>query len=144
MTQTILIAAYLMLLTVLAVRVYRSASFPGASAHMSRGSHSYKFWVGRYQRHPYHAVSCSGDCECLRGLSEKRYLGEEAPPLPVPSCERAQCECKYVHFNDRRDKYRERRSVRSKMSPGTDRRKALGRRSTDGVADYEGLLVAAG
>ena len=143
MLQSVLLVAYFLLLAVLVLRVYRSASFPGASAHMSRGSHSYKYWIGRYQRHPYHAVSCSGDCECLKGFCEKRYLGDEAPPLPVPSCRKPECDCTYVHFNDRRDKYHDRRRLEGRMDPGLDRRKSPGRRASDGVLAYEGLLAAA-
>ena len=146
MLQNALLIAYGLLVAALALRVYRSASFPSGATHMSQGHHSYKYWIGRYQRRPYAAVSCSGECECLQGLSSKRYLGGEAPPLPVPSCTKSQCDCTYVHFNDRRDKFRERRRLEragKRLEESEERRKSTGRRASDGLWPEESLLMPA-
>lgn len=37
--------------------------------------------------------------ESLRGV---RFLPEEAPPLPLPDCSWARCNCRYTHHVDRR------------------------------------------
>lgn len=136
MYQTVLLVACTLVAAMLAWNLYRSASYPSGRTHMSQGLHSYRYWIGRYQRRPYHAVSCRGECECLRAFREKRYLGEEAPPLPVPSCHKSHCDCKYVHFNDRRASASDRRELggahaQSGGSRGLDRRKSLGRRASD-------------
>ena len=131
MLQTILMWTCLLAVLLMGWHLYLVSTYPAHQRHMSRGSRSYRDWIGRYQRHPYHAVSCRGECQYLRGLTKKRFLGSEAPSLPVPSCPRDHCDCKYVHFNDRRDKYRERRTVEGRMEPGRERRRSLGRRATD-------------
>ncbi|HUL12696.1 MAG TPA: hypothetical protein VLU73_11075 [Methylococcaceae bacterium] len=54
----------------------------------------------------FHAVTieCGMDCcEAVNKLKDKRLLSNEAPLLPLPACDAAQCDCRYVHFNDRRD-----------------------------------------
>ncbi|RLQ20818.1 hypothetical protein DWB85_15590 [Seongchinamella sediminis] len=67
-------------------------------------------------RNRYHAVTVSpmeGGCEAVRNLPNRRYLVDEAPLLPLPNCTRQRCDCKYVHYQDRRD-------------PGSDRRQSPG------------------
>jgi hypothetical protein len=52
-----------------------------------------------------HAVSVESDfmvCDAARTLGDKRFLSAEAPPLPLPGCDRGRCECRYVHHEDRR------------------------------------------
>lgn len=51
-------------------------------------------------------------CKASEALAGKRMLGREAPLLPLPDCDRPQCQCTYVHFSDRR--------------AGEDRRSAFG------------------
>ena len=53
----------------------------------------------------YHAVSIrSGpdSCESVKAFRGKRYLATEAPPLPVPGCDAAACDCRFRHHEDRR------------------------------------------
>ncbi len=53
----------------------------------------------------YHAVSIrKGDriCEAVNKLTGQRILSKEAPMLPVEGCDIANCECSYVHYQDRR------------------------------------------
>ena len=53
----------------------------------------------------HHAVSivtgprCCDEARALRG---QRFLSREAPPLPLKDCGRADCTCRYEHYQDRR------------------------------------------
>lgn len=54
---------------------------------------------------PFHAVSIETDavpCTAVRQLGDQRFLSSEAPPLPLPGCDRGRCECRYRHHEDRR------------------------------------------
>ncbi|MBT1444318.1 hypothetical protein KJI95_07235 [Shewanella sp. JM162201] len=66
--------------------------------------------------HPFHCVAIVSDsdsCTAQKALGQKRFLSAEAPTLPLPNCDKAQCQCHYQHFEDRR-------------VPGTDRRARYG------------------
>ena len=67
-------------------------------------------------------------------LQKQRFLMRDAPPLPLPTCEAAKCECRYVKFADRRvgprrgDDY----GISNTFVRERERRnKSLGRRKTD-------------
>jgi len=55
----------------------------------------------------YHAVSirCGKHaCQAAQDRKGKRHLSTEAPILPLNQCDRPdQCECRYQHYDDRRD-----------------------------------------
>ncbi|MBP8924343.1 MAG: hypothetical protein KBG75_00655 [Pseudomonadales bacterium] len=54
----------------------------------------------------YHAVTvvCSMDaCDGVRRLSHKRFLSNDAPQLPLSYCTAKTCNCRYVHYSDRRN-----------------------------------------
>jgi len=57
-------------------------------------------------REPFHSVSIICDrrqaCRTARGFGERRFLAREAPTLPLTSCEKATCACRYEHHDDRR------------------------------------------
>ena len=53
----------------------------------------------------YHAVSIKPGprcCQTAKTMSGVRFLSKQAPRLPLPQCDAASCECKYVHHEDRR------------------------------------------
>ena len=55
---------------------------------------------------PYHGVSIMPEKNCClvaRNSRERRYLAREAPRLPLPDCDAAMCQCRYSHFDDRRE-----------------------------------------
>lgn len=55
---------------------------------------------------PFRAVSVrigSDSCGAARLLSDNRFLGNEAPGLPLAECDVDQCQCRYEHHADRRD-----------------------------------------
>ena len=53
----------------------------------------------------FHAISIRPGrraCEAQKALDGQRILASEAPRLPLPGCDIVDCECSYVHYNDRR------------------------------------------
>lgn len=87
---------------------------------------------------PYHAVSIHAGPSCPETeirYGGVRFLSKDAPPIPLPSCDRRSCGCRYVHHEDRRSGFdRRHRDVwepASRLAKGGDRRKSPGRRVTD-------------
>src|ERR1700687_1304351 len=77
----------------------------------------------------WHAVSVVGGpaaCPATQGLRHKRFLSDEAPPLPLPECSAPwRCKCIYRHHSDRRATLRRRETDRIRLpSPrlGKERR----------------------
>jgi len=87
---------------------------------------------------PFHAVSVKAGprcCQAAKSMAGMRFLSRQAPLLPLPQCDAATCECRYLHHDDRRDLPRRATDGASvKGGPpfaGQDRRKSRGdRRST--------------
>ena len=88
---------------------------------------------------PYHGVSIrptKDSCGSARNLQDQRFLAREAPRLPLPNCDAAVCQCRYSHFEDRREG--DRRSLHAlqrglssgpgnmEHRSGSDRRRSLG------------------
>lgn len=46
--------------------------------------------------------TATGACSAVRNYGGKRFLGKEAPKLPVAGCSAKPCLCRYIHFADRR------------------------------------------
>lgn len=70
--------------------------------------------VGR-QSSAYHAVSLrlgKTACRAAAELEGERFLSASAPRLPLADCDAAECDCRFVHHEDRRS--------------GTDRRDPFG------------------
>jgi hypothetical protein len=66
-----------------------------------------------HAQHPYHSVSVETLPDCCiaaRKLAKKRYLSDEAPMLPLENCQASDCQCRYLHFDDRRDEEAGRRN----------------------------------
>lgn len=60
----------------------------------------------------YHAVSVKPGayaCSAANEIAGQRFLATEAPSLPLPDCDAAECDCHFIHHNDRR-KGKDRRS----------------------------------
>ena len=59
----------------------------------------------RQESSEFHAVSIrtgKRSCDAVKKFDGQRILASDAPRLPLPGCDIAHCECKYVHFKDRR------------------------------------------
>lgn len=53
----------------------------------------------------YHAVSIKPGayaCNEANEIAGQRFLATEAPEVPLPGCTSSNCECHFVHHNDRR------------------------------------------
>jgi hypothetical protein len=75
-------------------------------------------------------------CEAARQFGNMRFLCAKAPRLPVPECSAATCNCRYVHYADRRSGQDRRRRydwTRERDVGVVNRRAGGGRRSTDSV-----------
>ena len=86
---------------------------------------------------PYHAVSIESgtkSCAAARELEGRRYLSSAAPMLPLKGCTQPKCQCRYVHYQDRRSA-RDRRNnfANPHAHKMNDRRDGGGRRMTDPV-----------
>ena len=56
-------------------------------------------------RAKYHAVSIKPGayaCSAANDIAGQRFLAAEAPNLPLPGCDAAECECHFTHHKDRR------------------------------------------
>ena len=75
-------------------------------------------------------------CEAARQFGNMRFLCAKAPRLPLPECTAAVCNCRYVHYSDRRSGQDRRRIYdwnRERDLDVVNRRSGRGRRSTDAV-----------
>jgi hypothetical protein len=62
----------------------------------------------------HHAVSIAPGPRCCAGARElrgQRFLSREAPMLPLASCDRTDCTCRYEHHPDRRKGMRRARDL---------------------------------
>jgi hypothetical protein len=91
----------------------------------------------KQQWHAVSVVARSVACPAIEALRDKRFLSDEAPPLPHPECSSPwRCKCVYLHHSDRRA-IRRRATDRGRFpNPwvGKERReglKARGRRADD-------------
>ena len=138
MYQNILLGVVLVLLLILLRSVM---SGPGKTKPRKSAARqkvrAKKSAAASLQKGAYHAVSCVGNCRHLEPYKGKRYLTDEAPPLPVPECTSSNCKCRYVHYDDRREDDGDRRGIvglRNELyahSGEQDRRKRRGRRESD-------------
>jgi hypothetical protein len=55
---------------------------------------------------PFHSVTIVPGpraCVAAHAQFDQRFLAREAPPLPLKGCECTHCECRYEHYDDRRN-----------------------------------------
>ena len=98
-----------------------------------------EFWD--HKEFPFHCVSCrcsAEHCKAADPLKKRYFLVKGAPEMPVPECTAIPCQCRYVHFEDRRhDDEGDRRAVFGvqrdlyRYTQKQERRHALGRRMED-------------
>jgi hypothetical protein len=75
-------------------------------------------------------------CEAARQMVDIRFLCAKAPRLPLPGCSSPNCECRYMHYSDRRsglDRRNPDHYTRANEIGMDDRRSNRGRRSTDPI-----------
>jgi hypothetical protein len=67
---------------------------------------------GNGSRYPAVSIRTSRNgCPAAEALRGQRFLPDEAPPLPLPHCTWARCNCKYSHHVDRRSGNLDRRKM---------------------------------
>jgi len=93
----------------------------------------------------FHAVSIKmgkRGCQAAKDMVGRRFLATAAPKLPLPGCDVIDCDCKFVHHQDRRSR-KDRRSpfAHSGLGGGTGafetEQRTGDRRKDDGVEDDE-------
>ncbi len=80
-----------------------------------------------------HGDAC---CEAAKSITDERFLLEEAPMLPLPTCDAETCHCTYQRFDDRRADIRRASDMGFHMASqlqGQQKRisRSLGRRRED-------------
>ncbi|QYJ85462.1 hypothetical protein K0I73_14830 [Shewanella mesophila] len=85
-----------------------SEQAPIASEQESKSDQNARAGLRSY--HSVEIVNESGMCASAKGLKGKRYLSQDAPKIPLPNCENKECNCRYIHYEDRR-KYNEDRRL---------------------------------
>ena len=83
---------------------------------------------------PYHAVSIepgSRCCKDARKLEGHRFLATGAPTIPLKGCTSASCQCRYIHYNDRRSNRDRRNQTFNPRGHQMAERRTGGRRNTD-------------
>ena len=76
----------------------------------------------------YHAVSIrigKEACAAAKSMAGQRFLSTEAPRIPLPECDTANCKCHFIHHKDRR--------------AGKDRRSPFGAGSVGGGSGRFGV-----
>lgn len=89
------------------------------------------------RKQSYHAVeihAAAQACPAVRSFRDKRFLSRDAPPIPLPSCSAPDCDCVYVHYDDRRSGPRRDAYLHGAYRQGErkqERRRQTGRRFSD-------------
>lgn len=91
-----------------------------------------------YSQLPFRGVVIrqgSHTCAAVQQLAGTRFLAKEAPRLPLNDCNVAACQCRFAHFDDRREDDRRRTHAlqrgfvdavgKSERRANTDRRSAV-------------------
>lgn len=97
----------------------RSRTAPGAEhkadrAYLKKKLQEKKRQSATIAQNRYAAVSIrpgKGACAAAKDLRERRFLPSEAPITPLADCTFRHCECRYVHYADRRSGDDDRRSI---------------------------------
>jgi hypothetical protein len=86
----------------------------------------------------FHAVTIAAGpraCDAARRLQDQRFLSRDAPPLPLKDCSCSNCECRYEHYDDRRQLGRRARDLGVSIDGYTENEKRggakRGRRKSD-------------
>lgn len=126
-------SALLVALTVLGLIVFIFVRKRSESTRFSAVAESSK----EDRKRSYHAVEIRPSaqaCSAVRSFRNKRFLSRDAPPIPLPSCTSPECDCVYVHYDDRRSRQRRDVFLHGAYRQGErnlERRRQTGRRFTD-------------
>tara|TARA_R110001592_G_scaffold363371_1_gene685551 strand:- start:171897 stop:172316 length:420 start_codon:yes stop_codon:yes gene_type:complete len=135
----ILFLLVVVVLAILVFRFLRSSAKPAArTASGPKRLHRAKaVTAGTNAYHAVSVISGPGACQQALALADKRFLPAELPQLPLADCTSNNCQCKFMHFDDRRDSESDKRAptaLRSELytaSGKPERRAGGGRRKGD-------------
>ena len=74
------------------------------------------------QETEFHAVSIrlgSNACTVAKEIQGERFLATEAPLFPLTGCDVSNCQCRFVHYSDRRARDDRRNPYRGSMGIAT-------------------------
>jgi hypothetical protein len=134
--------AILLLIIAVAALLLKSRPTPQPSGNVGRENKLKKEKTPKGStpstNNPYHAVSIEFDleaCPTVQSISDKFFLANQAPPIPLQECTSAACHCKYIHHKGRRHAIRRPQimlATEAYASTGKlERRENIGRRETD-------------
>lgn len=108
---TAFVAILVLLIAILLVRRRQDAA--GERPSRPRKKRPKSAAVGRATTTKYHAVSLKFNslaCDAAKAMDGKRFLSSAAPRIPLLECDVRKCNCRFVHYRDRRtgDERRER------------------------------------
>ena len=86
----------------------------------------------------FHAVSIRLDnnaCTAAKEMQGERFLASDAPMFPLPDCDSPKCQCRFVHYKDRRARDDRRNPYQGSMGLGTGKQKAEQRAGRDRRGD---------
>lgn len=134
----------LVMLIVLGVVLYRLNLWPWTHPTGSARNTAKSPSRDASHRNPYPAVSirCATGCDAAQELKGQRFLGNQAPSLPLADCDAQHCQCRYAHHVDRRTGNLDRRRLlgakKDYMSffGKEDQREGRGRRASDWAEAY--------
>lgn len=129
---------------VVAVVLYRLNLLPWMRHSSSTWTANKTSAAAAVNRNPYPAVSirCAGGCEAVQAFKGQRFLGDEAPALPLENCTASHCHCRYAHHVDRRTGNLDRRRLIGEHHDYVgffgreDQREGRGRRASDWADAY--------
>lgn len=123
-------------LAIVVFRFLRSSAKPSGRA----GVATKRLSSAKAKGTAYHAVSVTcgpNACEQAQAMVGKRFLSGQISHFPLPECTSGNCQCKFVHYDDRRDAEGDKRAptaLRSDLytaSGNPERRSGGGRRKRD-------------
>jgi hypothetical protein len=82
----------------------------------------------------FHAVSIrlgSNACTVAKEIQGERFLAREAPQFPLTGCDVSDCQCRFVHYRDRRANDDRRNPYRGSMGGSTGKLKQEQRTGRD-------------
>ena len=78
------------------------------------------------QNTKYHAVSIrvgGKACSAAKEMQGERFLASDAPMFPLTDCDSPKCQCRFVHYKDRRARDDRRNPYRGNVGTGTGNQK---------------------
>lgn len=119
----------------------RSARKTSAKILSNRNKHASRAGATRFRAAEIEFEDCA--CDAVKAMQGQRFLVRDVPRIPVPDCDKSNCRCSYVRYNDRRLWTEDRRAFfglktsHYVQGDSQERRKVQDRRTAAECADSE-------